>query len=100
MSPPYTSGVWQVRPGMAEEFVEAWTEFAEWSAANARGTSWVKLLRDTGDENRFISIGPWEDLEAIQAWRALPGWAERISRIRDLLVSFEPQTLEVVFELG
>lgn len=100
MAAPYTMGIWQAKPGRADEFVAAWTEFADWTEANAQGSGWVKLLRDTQDENRFLTIGPWKSLEAIAAWRALDGWGERVGRIRELLESFQPATLEVVIERG
>jgi heme-degrading monooxygenase HmoA len=103
MAAPYTQGVWRVKPGCADEFVTAWTEFAEWTAHTAHtahGAGRGTLLRDLGDENRFISIGPWESLDAIESWRALDGWNERVSRIRELLVGFEPATLELVVERG
>lgn len=98
MSVPYTQGVWQVKPGRADEFVAAWSEFADWTAAHAEGAGWVKLLRDTGDPNRFVTIGPWDSVEAIDAWRALDGWRERIGRIREMLAEFQAWTLDVVVE--
>ncbi len=97
-SRPYTAGVWRVKPGRADEFVAAWTEFADWTAANVAGAGWVKLLRDRDDPDRFVTIGPWDSPEAIAAWRAEDGWKERVARIRDLLDGFEPSTLEVVVE--
>jgi heme-degrading monooxygenase HmoA len=100
MPVPYTQGVWRVKPGRAEEFVAAWTEFAEWTLQHADGAGWGKLLRDLGDEHRFVSIGPWDSLDAIQSWRSLDGWSERVGRIRELLVGFEPATLELVVERG
>jgi heme-degrading monooxygenase HmoA len=100
MSSPYTQGVWTAKPGRADEFVAAWTEFAEWTSANAPGAGKGQLLRDAANPDRFVSFGPWESAEAIAAWRALPGWSERVGRIRELLVSFEPATLELVAEIG
>ncbi len=96
---PYTSGVWKVKAGHAEEFVAAWTEFAEWTKAHAPGAGWAKLLRDASDENRFVTFGPWDSVEAIAAWRALDGWKDRITKLRDLLVSFEALTLALVAEI-
>jgi hypothetical protein len=29
----YTSGDWMVKPGREEEFIEAWHDLAEWTAA-------------------------------------------------------------------
>lgn len=100
MAVTYTQGVWQVKAGQAREFVDAWHEFAEWSAANAPGAMWVKLLRDVDDDHRFVSIGPWVSADAVDEWRRLDGWGERIGRLRQLLVDFTPATLEPVVELG
>lgn len=66
---PYTQGTWKVKPGRAADFVSAWTEFADWTMREVPGASWAKLLRATTDENRFVSFGPWQSLEAIDAWR-------------------------------
>ena len=100
MAVPYTMGIWRVKPGGADEFVAAWSEFADWKIEHAEGTGWGKLLQDTADAHRFISIGPWESLAAIDAWRAHPGWQDRVARIRDLLEGFEPFTLEAIVERG
>ena len=77
----------------------AWTELAEWTGREVPGSSWAKLLRDSRAPNRFISFGPWETLEAIEGWRALDGWQERVRGLRDLLDGFEPSTLELIAEL-
>jgi len=97
---PYTQGIWMVKPGRAAEFVEAWTEFAEWTMREVPGASWAKLLRDTTHEDRFVSFGPWESTEAIAAWRQLDGWKQRFASIRGLLESFDVATLEVAAERG
>lgn len=96
----YTHGVWRVKDGSADEFAAAWTEFAEWSLANAPGAMWAKLLRDAEDNLRFISVGPWASIDAVETWRLLDGWGERIGQIRELLVDFTPGTLEPVVEVG
>jgi len=99
MATPYTVGIWNVKPDKADEFVAAWTEFAEWTRANIRGTTWVKLLRDRGDRDRFVSVGPWDSLDAIEVWRADEGWTMRVGQIRELLAGFEAMTLETAVEL-
>jgi len=100
MGQPYTLGNWVAKPGREEEFVAAWQELADWTRGEIGENSSAKLLRDVTDPRRFVSFGPWESLEAIDAWRALPGFKEGVSRIRELLESFEPVTLEVVAEVG
>ena len=100
MAEPFTHGIWQVQPGRSDEFIAAWTAFADWTLQNAPGAGWGKLLRDVDDPNRFFTFGPWADLEAIAAWRKLPGWGERVGRIRAMLLSFQPATLELLVERG
>jgi heme-degrading monooxygenase HmoA len=100
MTVPFTHGIWQVQPGRADDFIAAWTEFADWTLQNAAGAGWGKLLRDREDPNRFFTFGPWESFDAIAAWRQLPGWQERVGQIRAMLESFQPATLEVVVERG
>lgn len=98
MAVVFTHGIWEVKPGHADEFIEAWTELAGWSRVNAPGAGWAKLLRDRENPNRFFTFGPWDNIDAVTAWRNLPGWQQRVSRIRALLESFQPSTLDVVVE--
>lgn len=99
MSHPYTHGIWAVKPGREDAFIAAWTEFAQWSSREVPGALWAKLLRDRENPSRFITVGPWESLDAIERWRAEPGWQERVRQIRELLDGFEPATLDLVVEL-
>jgi heme-degrading monooxygenase HmoA len=100
MGKPYSSGVWIAKAGRETEFAGAWREFAEWSLATIEGAEWAKLLQDRSQSNRFVSFGPWDSLDAMDAWRAHPGFAERVGRIRELIESLEPSTLEAVVEVG
>lgn len=100
MGQPYSSGVWIAKLGREAEFVAAWQEFATWSLTTIKGGSWAKLLQDRAQSNRFVSFGPWDSLEQIEAWRSHPGFAERVGRIRQLIESLEPSTLEAVVEVG
>ncbi len=100
MGQPYSIGVWIARPRNEAEFADAWQDFAEWSLATIKGGSWAKLLRDRDQPNRFVSVGPWDSLAAIEAWRSHPGFAERIRRIRDLIEGLEPMTLAAIVEVG
>jgi heme-degrading monooxygenase HmoA len=54
------------------------------------------LLRDTEDPQRFVSFAPWESVATIAGWRALPGYQERVDRLRRVVGGFAPRTLEVV----
>lgn len=99
MGRPYTSGVWIAKPGQEAAFIAAWQELADWSLREV-GASWATLLQDRSQVSRFVSFGPWESLEQIEAWRSDPGFAERVARIRPLIESLEASTLEAVVEVG
>lgn len=99
MGRPYSSGVWIAIPGREAEFIAAWREFATWSLG-AVGASWATLLQDRSQFNRFVSFGPWDSLDQIEAWRSNPGFAERVARIRPLIERLDASTLEAVVEVG
>jgi heme-degrading monooxygenase HmoA len=95
----YTAGVWTVRPGREEEFVELWADLAEWTAAAFAGRSGT-LLRDREHPNRFLSFGSWESADQIDAWRAAPKWEEVVGRMRELLEDFQPGVYDVAARVG
>lgn len=99
MAEVWSSGNWIVTAGREDEFVDAWREFAEWSAG-AYGSARAWLLRDRERPNRFLSFGPWPSDEVIAEWRADPGFRDRIGRLRGLLDSFEAATLDPVATIG
>ena len=96
----YTHGRWVVKEGQQERFQAAWQELAEWTNANVEGAvgGEARLLQDLDDPRLFYSFGPWETLEAIQAWRGADGFQERVGRVRELLDSFEAHTLRLVVQ--
>jgi heme-degrading monooxygenase HmoA len=96
----FTHGDWLVKPGKEGEFVDGWNEIAEWTARRVRGSGWARLLQDSSDPRRFVSFGPWESLEAIEAWRSSEGFRTRVTRLRELLDDFVPRTLELAAEVG
>jgi heme-degrading monooxygenase HmoA len=58
------------------------------------------LLQDDEDPRRFLSFGPWDDAESIEAWRASDGFRGRVGRIRELLEDFEAHTMHAVAEIS
>jgi heme-degrading monooxygenase HmoA len=95
----YTSGNWLVKEGRESDFVSAWRDLAEWTAANVPGAGPATLLRDLDEPRRFLSFGPWQDMGSIEAWRGSEGFQERLGRIRELLDEAQPRTLEVAAEV-
>jgi quinol monooxygenase YgiN len=100
MPQPYTFGVWIVKPGREEDFVVAWRELAAWTAAHSPGAGVAQLLQDEDQPLRFISIGPWDDKGAIAASRSQLGFQERTAKLREMLETFTPATLELRAEVA
>ncbi len=97
MAAIYTYTTWQSRPGMEDEFVKRWEEWIEWSHHQGLGAS-ARLLRDTERPGTFVSFGPWASTSAVASWRARSGYHERVTRLQEVVESFEPHTLELVSE--
>jgi len=95
----YSQTTWTVRPGSEEEFVRRWTEVADWSASEGLRTE-MRLVRDVDDPSVFVSVGPWESVAAIAAWRTLPGFQERVAALAKVVERFDVRTLELVADHG
>jgi len=95
LAAPYTHTSWVVKRGREEEFIEHWSEWADWSRRQGLSAN-AMLLRDADDPQRFVSFGPWETMQAVRSWRALTGYQERVAKLREVVDEFEPRTLEVV----
>ena len=75
MGTPFTHTTWQVRPGLEDEFVERWREWAEWSHRQGLRAH-ARLLRD--DVCEFLTLedaGPGSSLDRHAASVAV-GWAD------------------------
>jgi heme-degrading monooxygenase HmoA len=99
MTETYTSGVWVVKPGEEDDFVEAWKEFVAW-AAGMPGSGTFLLVRDLDRSQHFMSFAPWESFEAQQAWKRQPEFVERINRVRARCEDFHPSTYELVTDVS
>jgi heme-degrading monooxygenase HmoA len=95
----YTLGIWTVKPGLEDEFVEAWQHMAAKTAAEFPAPS-ATLLRDRDQPNRFISCGPWPSLDEIAAWRESATFRDGVGRIRAMVDGFEPHTMDAVVRIG
>jgi heme-degrading monooxygenase HmoA len=85
----FTSGRFEVEPGHEEAFIDAWSEFAAW-ASERPGAGTLRLFRDVRSPVRFVSLGQWEDAEAVRAWKSSPEFKERIGRVVKQAKEFEP----------
>ncbi|MDW5564133.1 MAG: antibiotic biosynthesis monooxygenase family protein [Methanomassiliicoccus sp.] len=92
----FSMAIWDVKKGMEDEFVEAWRSFAEWTSRNRQGAMGVHLLRERAFPQRFVTIGPWQDLESMKAWRESGEFDEFFDRARKLCTEIRPMTLDTV----
>ena len=91
----FASGNWIVQQGREADFVACWNQFLAWTRKEAPGLRGAMLMQDAGDGRHFVSIAAWENLEELQAWRALPGFAERMSACRELCEDFRGSNYEL-----
>jgi heme-degrading monooxygenase HmoA len=85
----YSSGEWLVQPGSEEEFIQKWTNFLQWSLNNAPGAVSAVLVRSAEEPRRFLSLGAWENQEALERWRQMDQMQELLGQARELCEEFE-----------
>ena len=88
----FTYGRFEVAPESEEAFVEAWSEFAAWVSLRP-GNQSVRLMRDVRNAGRLVSIGKWENAEAVSTFKSEPEFKERLGRLVKLSTDFEPTEL-------
>ena len=88
----FTYGRFEVAPENEEAFVEAWSEFAAWIGGRP-GNQSVRLTRDVRNAGRLVSVGKWENAEAVRAFKSEPEFKERLGRLVKLSTDFEPTEL-------
>ena len=93
---PYTLGTWRTKAGNERAFIAEWEVFAKWTASNQAGAGTGYLLQDPEHPQQFISFGPWENADAIQAWRERSEFKVFVSKVRELCDDFQPRSLVLV----
>jgi len=96
----FSMSIWDVKKGREDEFIEAWTTFAEWTSRNRPGARGVHLLRDRTFPQRFVTIGPWEDTESLKAWRESEEFDKFFARAKKLCTDIRPMTLDAVVSIA
>jgi heme-degrading monooxygenase HmoA len=95
----YTTGTWKPKTGEEEEFVAAWSDFAQW-ASESPGAGVLRLARDLADPGRFVSFGRWDSPEDAHAWKSSPEFWERLGRVQAHVAEFTPDELEIIAARG
>ena len=85
----FTYGRFEVAPENEEAFVEAWSEFATWTSERT-GAKVLRLFRDVRNPGRLVSLGQWDDAEAVRDWKSSPEFKERLGRLVKQATDFEP----------
>jgi heme-degrading monooxygenase HmoA len=91
----YTTGTWKPNQGREKEFVEEWAGLAGWASGMA-GAGTLRLARDIRDADVFVSLGEWESIDAVRAWKAAREFRGRMARVLQHVAAFEPTELAVV----
>jgi heme-degrading monooxygenase HmoA len=94
--PVYTLGVWRVKEGKHQEFVEAWQALGNHFSQLAHPPGVGTLVQSLDDPQQYYSFGPWESLDAIEEMRNDPGTADEIGRLMELCEEGHPGTYRVV----
>jgi heme-degrading monooxygenase HmoA len=84
----WASGRWQVKEGQADEFVERWKSWLEWTSETVPGFRWARLLRSEDDPSRFTSFSDWDDAASVTAWNTTAGFNEKFEPVKDLCDEF------------
>jgi heme-degrading monooxygenase HmoA len=88
----FTCGRFEVEPENEDAFVDAWTEFATWISGRPGNRS-VRLMRDLRNTGRLVSVGKWDNAEAVQAFKSTAEFKEQLGRVVKLATDFEPTEL-------
>ena len=91
----YTTGSWKPSQAGEQAFVEAWAQFAAW-ASTMPGAGTLRLVRDLYEPGRFVSLGDWESLDEVRAWKSSPEFRERMAQVLQHVEEFHPTELALV----
>jgi heme-degrading monooxygenase HmoA len=95
MTETYTNGMWTVKDGEENAFVEEWTNLFDWGKTMP-GSGTFRLVRNTDEPGRYMSFADWESFEAQKAWKSTPEFQERMGRVRSHCTEFQPLVYELV----
>lgn len=96
----FTTGIWHVKMEKEKEFIEAWSEMAEWTFKKIDSGK-GQLMRDTENPSIFVSVAQWSNEDVINDWRETDEFKKANLKINQLLVEpSQPHIMEVVASVG
>ena len=99
-SETWASGVWLVRAGSEDEFINRWKAWLSWTSENAQGFRTARLIRNEADGRRFESFSDWDNAESLAKWTGSDGFRERIAPVRELCEDVQTGTFQLAASVG
>jgi len=93
-SEKWASGLWHVRAGSEDDFVDRWKAWLSWTSKNASGFRSATLIRSEDDPRRFESFSDWDDAQSRAQWMTSDGFKEHIASVRELCEETQAGTFE------
>jgi heme-degrading monooxygenase HmoA len=96
----YASGMWFVKPGNEDAFVERWRAWLTVSSAGIEGFGGAYLLRSDDHPNRFVSYSEWSDAGARDRWKQSSGFLDDFEECRAFCETFEGGDFTEIVHIG
>ena len=84
----YASGMWRVKSGSEDAFIDRWREWLTTSSSGVEGFGGAHLLRSNDEPSRFISYSEWSDAGARDAWKRGERFSEGFAACRAMCDDF------------
>jgi heme-degrading monooxygenase HmoA len=92
----YTMTTFTVMNGREAEFIDAWKDAAAAALEFVPGAVMGEILHDRSSPNRIVAFGVWEDVAAVELWRALPEYATFATTVVEVCDEVERYNLDVI----
>jgi heme-degrading monooxygenase HmoA len=96
----YSAGIWTVKPGNETMFIKTWDSLAQWTVAHMKGVLPAVLVQDAENSQKFISLGPWKDMDTLMQWRNTPEFRQAFLKFREICSEIQPHTMRCVASAG
>ena len=96
----YSAGIWTVKPGNEAAFIKTWDSLARWTFTTMKGVQPAVLVQDAENSQKFISFGPWKDMDTLTQWRNTPEFRQAFAKFREFCSEIQPHTMRCVASVG
>lgn len=95
-----SSGLFRVRAGETERFLERWADLISWTREHHPGMTVATLHRSDSDLQQFVSFATWATAGDRDSWRASPGYRVRSEGCRELCDEYIAGDYHAVLAFG